>query len=169
MEIFLSLIQYQIFLQIPSQCSSSASLAIHPEVVAPGQNVRSAWEQNNFNTISGTSMAAPHVSGAILLLKEAFPFLSGEELLWALYLSAVDLGIPGEDNIYGMGMIDVHAAFQHLSQIHNPVDPLSLIYDIHLDSITIPDFRENTCEDTFTPKVFFKNLGDFKLLILNLL
>ena len=48
-------------------------------------------------------MAAPHVSGSILLLKEAFPFLSGEELLWALYLSAVDLGIPGEDNIYGMG------------------------------------------------------------------
>jgi len=145
----------------PSQCSSSGSLAIHPEVVAPGQNVRSAWEQNNFNTISGTSMAAPHVSGAILLLKEAFPFLSGEELLWALYLSAVDLGVAGEDNIYGMGMIDVHAAFQHLSQIHTPVDPSSLIYDIHLDSVTIPNFRENTCENTFTPTIYFKNLGDF--------
>ena len=147
----------------PTQCSSSGSLAIHPEVVAPGQNVRSAWEQNNFNTISGTSMAAPHVSGAILLLKEAFPFLSGEEILWALYLSAVDLGVSGEDNIYGMGMIDVHAAFQHLSQIHNPVDPSSLIYDIHLDSLTIPNFRENTCESTFTPTVFFKNLGDFSI------
>lgn len=147
----------------PSQCSASGSLAIHPEVVAPGQNVRSAWEQNNFNTISGTSMAAPHVSGAILLLKEAFPFLSGEELLWALYLSAMDLGVPGEDNIYGMGMIDVHAAFQHLSQIHTPVDPLNLIYDIHLDSVTIPNYRENTCDDTFTPTVFFKNLGDFPI------
>ena len=147
----------------PSQCSASGSLAIHPEVVAPGQNVRSAWEQNNFNTISGTSMAAPHVSGAILLLKEAFPFLSGEELLWALYLSAVDLGVPGEDNIYGMGMIDVHAAFQHLSQIHTPVNPLNLIYDIHLDSVTIPNYRENTCDDTFTPTVFFKNLGDFPI------
>ena len=147
----------------PSQCSASGSLAIHPEVVAPGQNVRSAWEQNNFNTISGTSMAAPHVSGAILLLKEAFPFLSGEELLWALYLSAMDLGVPGEDNIYGMGMIDVHAAFQHLSQIHTPVDPLNLIYDIHLDSVTIPNYRENTCDDTFTPTVFFKNLGDFSI------
>ena len=147
----------------PSQCSASGSLAIHPEVVAPGQNIRSAWEQNNFNTISGTSMAAPHVSGAILLLKEAFPFLSGEELLWALYLSAVDLGVPGEDNIYGMGMIDVHAAFQHLSQIHTPVNPLNLIYDIHLDSVTIPNYRENTCDDTFTPTVFFKNLGDFSI------
>ena len=63
-------------------------------------------------------------------------------------------------------MIDVHAAFQHLSQIHTPVDPSSLIYDIHLDSLTIPNFRENTCEDTFTPTVFFKNLGDFQLPIL---
>lgn len=147
----------------PSQCSASGSLAIHPEVVAPGQNVRSAWEQNNFNTISGTSMAAPHVSGAILLLKEAFPLLSGEELLWALYLSAVDLGVAGEDNVYGMGMIDVYAAFLHLSQIHTPVDPSSMIYDLHLDSLTIPNFRENTCENTFTPTVFFKNLGDFTI------
>ncbi len=69
----------------PKQCpySGSLSLEIHPEVVAPGQNVRSSWGTDEFNTISGTSMAAPHVSGSILLLKEAFPDLSGEELLWA--------------------------------------------------------------------------------------
>ena len=145
----------------PSQCSALGSLAIHPEVVAPGQNVRSAWDQNNYNTISGTSMAAPHVSGAVLLLKEAFPYLSGEDLLWALYLSAVDLGSPGEDNIYGMGMIDVYAAFQHLSQNHIPVDPNSLNYDIQLDSVTIPNYKENTCDDSFIPTVYFTNRGDF--------
>jgi bacillopeptidase F len=61
----------------PTQCdyTGSLSLEIHPEVVAPGQNVRSAWGFDEFNTISGTSMAAPHVSGAILLLKEAFPYV----------------------------------------------------------------------------------------------
>ena len=147
----------------PSQCSGAGSLAIHPEVVAPGQNVRSAWDQNNYNTISGTSMAAPHVSGSILLLKEAFPYLSGEDLLWALYLSAVDLGIPGEDNIYGMGMIDVYAAFQYLSQNHIPIDPNSSKYDIHLDSVTIPNYKENTCDDSFIPTVYFTNRGDFPI------
>ena len=147
----------------PSQCSGIGSLAIHPEVVAPGQNVRSAWDQNNYNTISGTSMAAPHVSGAVLLLKEAFPYLSGEDLLWALYLSAVDLGIPGEDNIYGMGMIDVYAAFQYLSQNHIPIDPNSLNYDIHLDSVTIPNYKESTCDDSFIPSVYFTNRGDFSI------
>ena len=75
----------------------------------------------------------------------------------------MDLGDAGEDNVYGMGMIDVYAAFLHLSQIHTPVDPSSMIYDLHLDSLTIPNFRENTCENTFTPTVFFKNLGDFTI------
>ena len=42
--------------------------------------IRSAWGQDGFNTISGTSMASPHVSGAVLLLKEAFPFLTGQEI-----------------------------------------------------------------------------------------
>ena len=38
----------------PKQCphSGSVALEIHPEVVAPGQNVRSAWGDDNFNTIS---------------------------------------------------------------------------------------------------------------------
>ena len=147
----------------PSQCSGIGSLAIHPEVVAPGQNVRSAWDQNNYNSISGTSMAAPHVSGAVLLLKEAFPYLSGEDILWALYLSAVDLGIPGEDNVYGMGMIDVYAAFQYLSQNHIPIDPNSSNYDIHLDSVTIPNYKESTCDDSFIPTVYFTNRGDFSI------
>ena len=147
----------------PSQCSGIGSLAIHPEVVAPGQNVRSAWDQNNYNTISGTSMAAPHVSGAVLLLKEAFLYLSGEDILWALYLSAVDLGILGEDNVYGMGMIDVYAAFQYLTQNHIPIDPNSSNYDIHLDSVTIPNYKESTCDDSFIPTVYFTNRGDFSI------
>ena len=147
----------------PSQCPASGSLAIHPEVVAPGQNVRSAWDQDDYNTISGTSMAAPHVSGAILLLKEAFPSLSGEDLLWALYLTAVDLGDPGEDNTYGMGMIDVFAAFEYLSLTNTPVDPTNLTNDIELDSLSIPNFRPYTCENTFTPTVYFTNAGDFAI------
>ena len=144
----------------PSQCPGSASLSIHPEVVAPGQNVRSAWDQNSYNTISGTSMAAPHVSGAVLLLKEAFPYLSGEDLLRALYLSAIDLGPSGEDNTYGMGMIDVFAAYQLLCQTNNPIVPNSLTYDIHLDSVTIPNFKKYTCLSSFEPTVYFSNHSD---------
>lgn len=145
----------------PKQCphDGNISLEIHPEVVAPGQNVRSAWGKNEFNTISGTSMASPHVSGSILLLKEAFPYLTGEELMWALYQTAVDLGDIGEDNVFGMGMIDVYAAFQQLSQDHTPADPNDTPWDLEIADATVPVSGGYTCENAFSINVSFKNRG----------
>ena len=152
----------------PKQCPGTGSLSIHPEVVAPGQNVRSAWGSDSYNTISGTSMASPHVSGSILLLKEAFPYLSGEDLLWALYLTAIDLGIAGEDNTYGMGLIDVHAAFLYLSSANTPVDPTSIKWDLAVTEVTNPDKDELVCADTYSPVVILKNLGDSTIYSINI-
>ena len=148
--------------QGPTQCDYTGDIAleIHPEVVAPGQNVRSAWGLDEFNTISGTSMAAPHVSGAILLLKEAFPYLSGEDLMWAIYLTAIDFGDVGEDNIYGRGLIDVYAAFQYLSQSNTPVDPNVVPWDLAITSATHPAIGGITCENSFAISVLVTNLGD---------
>ena len=145
----------------PKQCphDGNISLEIHPEVVAPGQNVRSAWGKDEFNTISGTSMASPHVSGAILLLKEAFPYLTGEELMWALYQTAVDLGDVGEDNVFGMGIIDVHAAYLQLSQSHTPVDPNTVDWDLEIVEASIPNVEDYTCDNVFTVTVSFMNRG----------
>jgi subtilisin family serine protease len=143
----------------PKQCPGSGSLSIHPEVVAPGQNVRSAWKVNEYNSISGTSMASPHVSGVLLLLKEAFPYLTGEELLWALYLTAVDLGEPGEDNVYGMGLIDAHAAFTYLAQSHTPVLPESCQYDLSLEELILPFEGDITCQSSFIPELVVRNKG----------
>lgn len=147
----------------PSQCPSGGNMAleIHPEVVAPGQSVRSAWGTDEYNTISGTSMASPHVSGALLLLKEAFPYMSGEELLWALYETAVDLGEAGEDNVFGRGIIDVHAAFVHLSQSNTPVDPTMVAWDLEITGTQVPtDFAGLLCDDAITPVVSIENRGD---------
>ncbi len=146
----------------PTQCASggNTALEIHPEVVAPGQNVRSAWGTDDFNTISGTSMAAPHVSGAVLLLKEAFPHLSGEDLLWALYLTAVDLGDVGEDNVYGKGIIDVYAAFQYLSQTNTPVDPNAIAWDLDVRVVQDPNNLGFICDNSINPTTIISNLGD---------
>jgi subtilisin family serine protease len=143
----------------PKQCPGEGSLAIHPEVVAPGQNIRSAWGQNGYSTISGTSMASPHVSGVLLLLKEAFPYLSGEELLWALYLTAIDMGEPGEDNEYGMGLIDAYAAFNYLAENNTPVNPNQVDYDLAITAINSPSTNEVFCNSTITPSVTFSNFG----------
>jgi len=105
----------------PSTCGGSGSLLIKPEASAPGVSVRSSYgiSGNGYSFLSGTSMACPHVVGAIALLKEAFPQFTGHELKMALYNSATDLGPTGEDNDYGMGLIDVYQAFLSLG-VPNP-------------------------------------------------
>ncbi|MBK7428720.1 MAG: S8 family serine peptidase [Saprospiraceae bacterium] len=122
----------------PTYCENfEGSLAIKPEVSAPGVDVRSAFPGGGYRDASGTSMASPHTTGALVLLKSAFPYLSGEDLKYALYNSARDLGMPGEDNQYGTGIIDLRAAYYYLiGQGHQPVaakDP----YDIRIDKSTV--------------------------------
>ncbi|WNJ21209.1 S8 family serine peptidase [Pontibacter sp. G13] len=118
----------------PSACGGVGSLLIKPEVSAPGVNVRSCHPGGIYVNFTGTSMAAPHVSGAILLLKEAFPYLSGRQLKLALYYTAVDIGAIGEDNDYGMGIIDVYAAYQYLvARGNTPATPQTTV-DATLES-----------------------------------
>jgi len=60
---------------------------------------------------SGTSFAAPQVSGAVALLKQAFPNLTGQEIVEILLDSAQDAGESGLDEVYGAGILDIAAAF----------------------------------------------------------
>lgn len=123
----------------PTTCATSGgSFAIKPEVSAPGVNVRSADGRTGYGTKSGTSMAAPHVSGAVLLLKEAFPQLSGRQLLNALYQTAIDLGDPGEDNVFGRGVINLPAAYNFLAASHTPAAPASRAYDLAIAGVDSP-------------------------------
>lgn len=145
----------------PSLCGGSGSLLIKPEVVAPGVNVRSAYGQSGYGLLSGTSMSCPHVSGAVLLLKEAFPQLGGDSLLYALYQSAIDKGIPGEDNTFGRGMIDVFAAYQYLSQHHTPTPPVSADFDAVMGELLIANLDRFYCATAgpLQPTVSWSNRG----------
>lgn len=98
----------------PSACGGSGSLLIKPEVAAPGTSVRSSYTGGGYSSLTGTSMACPHVVGAIALLKSFAPTLTGKQIKLALYNTAKDLGAVGEDNNYGRGLIDVYAAFLSL-------------------------------------------------------
>ncbi len=143
----------------PSPCDDAGgSLAIKPEVTAPGVSVRSSVHGGGYGNFNGTSMAAPHVSGALLLLKEAFPYLDGETLLLALYFTAVDAGFPGEDNVYGMGIIHIPAAFDYLlDQGHVPVPPVSHQHDIVLVNVSVP--VDVFCNNTVMATMDVQNAG----------
>ncbi len=60
---------------------------------------------------SGTSFSAPVVSGAVVLLAQAFPNLTGAQIVDLLFRTAVDIGTPGVDTTYGHGAIDIARAF----------------------------------------------------------
>ncbi len=144
----------------PSLCvPESGSLQIKPEVSAPGVAVRSCVGINEYGELSGTSMACPHVSGALLLLAEAFPNVSAYDLKNSLYVTAVDLGEPGEDNVYGNGRIDVFAAYEYLALTNTPTPPVSNQYDLECEIVSPENNLFCSDEQSFVPQILISNDG----------
>lgn len=102
----------------PSTCGGRSRA--FPDLVAPGVSVTSADLYGGFQALTGTSVAAPHVAGALALLEGAHPGSSPDAVVSALVSTAVDLGTPGPDESYGNGRIDVVAADAALSSAPAP-------------------------------------------------
>jgi len=98
--------------QGPSDCNG----AVKPNVVAPGVDIHSTFPGNNYELMSGSSMAAPHVSGLVALLRQKNPGATPGEIKEAILTSAhEDLDFPPlPDNTYGWGRIDCMAALAAL-------------------------------------------------------
>lgn len=67
---------------------------------------------------SGTSFAAPQISGAAALLAQAFPNLTGAQIVDLLLKTARDSGASGTDDVYGRGTLDLTAAFQPVGALN---------------------------------------------------
>lgn len=96
----------------PSACGEPQTT--FPEITAPGVNVLTTDLGGLYYTPSGTSMAAPHVAGALALLLSAFPGLTAAQQEAAILQTAVDLGPPGPDDTFGAGRLDVFAAYRSI-------------------------------------------------------
>ncbi|WP_082463490.1 S8 family peptidase [Sphingomonas sp. Leaf34] len=83
-------------------------------LTAVGESVRAPDQTDTAYLWSGTSFAAPQISGAVALLAQAFPNLTGAQIVDILFRSARDVGAPGVDSVYGNGVLDLTRAFQPL-------------------------------------------------------
>ena len=95
--------------------ASYSNYASASGIAAPGGDttfgVVSTWwnfagSAPEYAAISGTSMAAPHVSGVAALLLAQNPSLTATQLRSRLTTYAVDAGAPGLDNLYGAGILN---------------------------------------------------------------
>lgn len=92
--------------------SDRAGPAQRSYITAPGSRVVTDCDADTCAIVSGTSFAAPHVAGALALLMQAYPDLSGRQALDLLLRSAQGAGGGQGDTTYGRGRLDVFKAYQ---------------------------------------------------------
>ena len=84
--------------------------AIKPDIAAPGRGIVSSVPGGRWVSLSGTSMAAPHVAGTIALLRQADPGIRPRAIEMILRRTARDIEPAGPDRKSGAGGLDAHAA-----------------------------------------------------------
>jgi subtilisin family serine protease len=100
----------------PSSCDG----AQFPALVAPGTGIVGFGPV----PLEGTSFSAPHVAGALALLLQIAPGLSADAQAALLTQSARDLGVPGVDDTFGAGALDIEAAARLVSPALDLVSPV---------------------------------------------
>ena len=81
-------------------------------ISAPGAHIYSTYPSGSYQYMSGTSMAAPCVSGVLAMMFAVNPSLSAEQAINTLYATAHDLQSKGFDAETGWGEVDAKAAVQ---------------------------------------------------------
>lgn len=90
---------------------------VKPDVAAPGVKVLSSMPGGKYGTMSGTSMATPHTTGAIALLYQAKPGLKIAQVREILSKTAQHLGEDGKNNTFGAGRINVAASVDQMEEL----------------------------------------------------
>jgi subtilisin len=80
------------------------------ELAAPGVDVLSTVTGGSYEYLSGTSQAAPHVTGTAALFINTPGLLTNEDVRQKLQMTAIDLGDQGRDSVYGFGLVNAAAA-----------------------------------------------------------
>lgn len=97
--------------------SNKAGVTKNNYLVAPGVSILSPNINGNQSYNTGTSFATPFVSGAMALMIEKYPHLKGKDVAQIFFDTAKDLGVAGIDDVYGNGLIDIHAAFAPIGSL----------------------------------------------------
>ena len=129
----------------PSTCGGRTR--VFPDLVAPGSGILTLDRYGFTQTLTGTSIAAPHAAGTLALLLGARPGLTPQQQSDLLTSTAVDLGAAGADSTYGAGRLNAADAYAALPALQPDfalsATPPSVtvtagaatIYDVHVSPV----------------------------------
>lgn len=98
-----------------SNYNVNASGATGKSISAPGSSIYSTYPGSDYRYLSGTSMAAPCVSGVLALMFTANPNLTAAQATSVLYSTATDIGNSGWDVETGYGEVNAYRAVANIN------------------------------------------------------
>lgn len=117
------------------------------DAVAPGSFILSTFSQEQpYQTLSGTSMAAPFAAGCLANLLSIEPGLDLAEIKLRLASTSIDLGTAGYDEFYGNGLLDAEALISGESEFYVEIEYPEDFAGFHdsfpiLGTVTAPQFN----------------------------
>ena len=138
--------------------ANSCGNAMNWCLAAPGTNITSLRVGGGTIADTGTSMAAPHVMGAVLVLKSQFPELTTPEVHKILFDTAVDLGSRGVDPIFGHGALNLNEAL-------TPQGNLVIELGPQVDQSTVPLSSSWIVESAITGGVLAAAMSNRRVLV----
>jgi minor extracellular serine protease Vpr len=146
--------------------NSDGNYSIKPDISAPGVGILSTWPvfqqiypdlnfDQAYNRISGTSMAAPHITGLVLLLKQQHPDWSPMDIRAALANTA-DVLTNEDGTLYdvysqGAGRVDVAKAIQTPALLES-LDTVT-IYDAHMKPLIMESEASSVSFGAIDPNI----------------
>ena len=115
-----------------------------PEISGPDGNWSYVYDTAFGEEFFGTSASSPHVVGAAALILSNVPTLTVSQLWDALTSTAIDMGAPGQDPIYGFGRLNLSAIYVYPTAIDfgdvvigNPTEEVITILNIGSPNLVI--------------------------------
>lgn len=125
-------------------------------IAAPGSNIRSTYASSTYSSISGTSMASPHVAGLLGLMRSVAPNATNTQLINCLYSGADNINAQNPNFIgqLGAGRINAYNSMVCAAQY-------AAEHDASISGIVSPS--TTLCGGTFQPVVTLSNMGSATL------
>ncbi len=148
---------------------------IRPDIVAPGENIKSLAHYNNTgyeSGWSGTSMATPAVAGVMALMLQKNSALELADISQVIEETALVL-TPGKNNNTGSGRIDALAAVEEVSAVARPTDligevtfetglvELSWEFEWEMGFQYFKIYRDEDLVNTTTDEFYSETLADY--------